>query len=390
LHIAIVGEFPLSRGEFRGGVEAITFRLAEGLAALGGVRLDVVSLTEEPGRTGVEEWGAYRVTRLAGSARFGNINFAIPDRARVRAALRAIRPDIAHAHSLGRFALGALESGLPTVISIHGVIANEVALERGLKNRLRYIPRVWVVDRCLARGSDFILVTPYIADQYRRELAGKRTYDLETSVDPVFFATPPHEEPPPGGPRVLQAGPLIPRKAALDLERAAPAILAAHPTARIRFAGGWSARPEYKAEIDRAVAEMGLDARVDFLGLLAPPALAEEMSRAACVVLPSLQETAPIAIQEAMAAGRPVVASRVGGNPHLVKDGETGFVVPPGDPRALAERVVEMLGDRARRDAMGARARDEARRRFEMRAVAEASIAIYGRVIEAQSGGRAP
>jgi len=389
LHIAIVGEFPLSRDEFRGGVEAITFRLAEGLALLDGVRVEVVSLTEEPGRAGVEEWGAYRVTRLAGSARFGNVNFALPDRARLRGALRAIQPDVVHAHSLGRFALGALESGFPTVISIHGVIAKEVALEKGLKNRIRYLPRLRVVSRSLARGTDFVIVTPYIAACYARELQGKRTYPLETSVDPVFFAAAPREEEPPGGPRVLQAGPLIPRKAAIDLVRAAPAILARHPTARIRFAGGWTSRPDYKSELDSKIAESGIGASVDFLGLLPPTALAEELAGCACFVLPSLQETAPIAIQEAMAAGRPVVASRVGGNPHLVEDGATGFVVPPGEPAALAARIIELLGDRARRDAMGARARSEALRRFEMRAVAEASLAIYRRVIEARRGARA-
>lgn len=384
MHVAIVGEFPLSRERFQGGVEAITYRLAEGLALLDGVRLDVVTLTEDRSREGIESWGAYRVARLRGSARFGNLNFAAPDRRRLRDALRALRPDVVHAHSLGRFALGAIESGLPTAISIHGVIANEVALEAGLKNRIRYAPRLHVVNLCLARGTDFIVVTPYIAECYRRELAGKRTYPLETSVDAIFFGAVPREE----GLRVLQSGPLIPRKAAIDLVRAAPAIVAAHPTARFRFAGGAS-RPDYKEALDRAIAERGLAGSVDFLGLLSPSALGGELARAACLVLPSLQETAPIAIQEAMAAGRPVVASSVGGNPHLVADGVTGFVVPPGDPEALAARIVALLGDRALRDAMGARARAEAERRFEMRAVAEASLAIYRRVVAAKGASSA-
>lgn len=388
MHVAIVGEFPVSRERFRGGVEAITYRLAEGLALLDGIRLEVVTLTEESARVGVESWGAYRVTRLAGSARFGNLNFAIPDRRHLRTALRALAPDVVHAHSLGRFAMGAIESGLPTVVSIHGVIASEIALEKGLRNRIRYIPRLFVVSRSLSIGSDFVIVSPYIAACYARELAGKRTYPLETSVDPVFFAATPRPDAPPGGPRILQAGPLIPRKAAIDLLRAAPAVLAAHPTARFRFAGG-APRPEYRAALERTIAELGIAGSVDFLGLLAPAALAEELSRAACLVLPSLQETAPIAIQEAMAAGRPVVASSAGGNPHLVADGETGFVVPPGDPRALAERLLALLEDPARAEAMGARARDAAHRRFEMRAVAEGSVAIYRRVIDARRAERA-
>lgn len=382
MHVAIVGEFPVSRDRFAGGVEAITYRLAEGLARVADVRLDVITLTEDPARIGEEEWGAYRVRRLAGSARFGNINFAIPDRRRLGAALRAIRPEIVHAHSLGRFALGAIESRFPTAISIHGVPSREVALEKGLKNRLRYIPRLHVVDRCLALGTDFVIVTPYIGEIYRARLAGKRTYALETSVDPTFFGVAPREE----GLRVLQSGPLIPRKGALDLVRAAPEVLAAHPSARFRFAGGWS-DPAYKAALEREIAALGIGASVDFLGLLSPAALADEMAHAACLVLPSLQETAPIAIQEAMAAARPVVASRVGGNPYLVEEGATGFLVEPGDAAALAARVRALAGDPALRAAMGARARGRARARFDMDAVARGSVAIYRRVLEARAGG---
>ena len=99
-HVAIVGPFPETRDRFRGGVEAITYRLAEGLAREAGVRLDVVTLTENHALCGAEDWG-YRVTRLPASARFGNVNFAIPDRRRLVGALREIAPAIVHAHSLG-------------------------------------------------------------------------------------------------------------------------------------------------------------------------------------------------------------------------------------------------------------------------------------------------
>ncbi|MFN0152521.1 MAG: glycosyltransferase family 4 protein [bacterium] len=379
VHVALVGPFPENRETFRGGVEAITYRLAEGLAREAGLRVDVVTLTENRAICGVADWG-YRVTRLPASARFGNINFAMPDRRRLAGALREIGPQIVHAHSLGAGALGAIESGIPTVISIHGVIEREVALERGLKNRIRYMPRLRVVKASLARGRDFVIVSPYVANVYRAQLVGKRTYDLETSVDPLFFDVEPREE----GLVIVQSGPVIPRKGGIDLVRAAPRIFAAHPAAEIRFAGGAS-DAGYKLELDRAIAERGLAGRVAFLGRLAPADLAREIGRAACVVLPSHQETAPIAIQEAMAAGRAVVASSAGGNPFLVEEGATGFIVPPGDPEALAARLIDVLRDAPRREAMGRRARELARARFEMGAVARGSVAIYERVLAAHT-----
>jgi glycosyltransferase involved in cell wall biosynthesis len=81
-------------------------------------------------------------------------------------------------------------------------------------------------------------------------------------------------------------------------------------------------------------------------------------------VLPSLVEGFGIAIVEAMAAGRPVVATTVGGLPEIVLPGETGLLVPPGDPVALAAAVQELLNNPGRARAMGARGRERARAQF--------------------------
>jgi len=74
------------------------------------------------------------------------------------------------------------------------------------------------------------------------------------------------------------------------------------------------------------------------------------------VVLPSLNEGMGRAAVEALAAGRPVVGSRISGIQNVVRDGETGLLVPPGDPAALAQAIVRCLRDRPLRDAMAARA----------------------------------
>ena len=85
-------------------------------------------------------------------------------------------------------------------------------------------------------------------------------------------------------------------------------------------------------------------------------------------VLPSWAEGMSNALMEAMAAGRPVVATAVGGNTELVSDGRTGVLVPPGDPGAIARAVGDLLRDPDRATRLGAAARDDVTRRFGARA----------------------
>ena len=82
------------------------------------------------------------------------------------------------------------------------------------------------------------------------------------------------------------------------------------------------------------------------------------------VALTSVSEGTPVTIIEALAAGRVVVATRVGGVPDVVDDGETGYLVPPGDMDALAERLEELSRDPERRDAMGREGRERVLRRY--------------------------
>jgi glycosyltransferase involved in cell wall biosynthesis len=102
----------------------------------------------------------------------------------------------------------------------------------------------------------------------------------------------------------------------------------------------------------------------------------DEYRRAAVFVLPSAQETSPMVIAEAMAAGVPVVATRVGGVPYLVEDGRTGFFVEVGDIDGLAQRVGDLLGDERTRRSFAAAARSRAEQ-FRTAAVAARVRTVY-------------
>jgi len=139
--------------------------------------------------------------------------------------------------------------------------------------------------------------------------------------------------------------------------------------------------PGYASEVKQAAADAGLLDIVRFLGVIDDATLLDEYARAAIVIMASTEETSPMFLQQAMAAGKPAVAPDVGGVRFVIENGVTGLVTPPADPEALAEAVASILRDDGAREAMGVAARETAIGRFRTRAVAQRTLDVYRAVI---------
>ncbi|NLH49117.1 MAG: glycosyltransferase family 4 protein [Myxococcales bacterium] len=125
---------------------------------------------------------------------------------------------------------------------------------------------------------------------------------------------------------------------------------------------------------------IGIAGRVEFAGPLPPQAVREQMGHAHLLAVPSRREGFSVVTLEAMAAGLPVVGTAVGALPQLVRQDETGFLVPPGDVAALAAALRHVLTDPARRDRMGERAREMAARDYSPTAVNRPLAELYRRL----------
>jgi len=161
-----------------------------------------------------------------------------------------------------------------------------------------------------------------------------------------------------GGPWLLTVARLDFHKGIDTVIRALPVIRVAFPAARYAVAGIGSRRDSLEA----LVGELGLGDAVRFLGFVPDDELPALYNAADVFVLASrrydlLVEGFGIAIVEASASGLPVIASRSGGIPEAVREGETGFLVDPDDPAAVAAMAVRLLGDDALRRRMGAAGR---------------------------------
>lgn len=182
----------------------------------------------------------------------------------------------------------------------------------------------------------------------------------------------------PGECLVVAAGRLAPEKGFDLLVRAAPLVLAeaSHVLFVIAGEGPEMARLQALADANPQVRVALVGHVTDMSGLL----------RAGDIVcVPSRSEGLGYVAMEAMAAGRPVVASRTGGLPEVVAGGVTGLLVQPDDPVALAGAVVMLAGKRGMRESMGAAGRRLAEKRFTVDAMASATADVYWRVLGGRS-----
>ena len=175
-------------------------------------------------------------------------------------------------------------------------------------------------------------------------------------------------------PVVAYLGVIKDAKGTFDLLEAWRRVAATNAGARLVIAGsGEIEKLHYKS------CEMDLDDRIETPGWLDAVGKAALLQRAELFVLPSHIEALPMALLEAMAAGLPVVATRVGGIPDVVT-GRDGILVPPRDPQALAAAIGELLSDPARRAAMGVAARQRIAEGFSVEAVLPRVESLWARL----------
>ena len=176
-------------------------------------------------------------------------------------------------------------------------------------------------------------------------------------------------------PVLLSVGRLTPQKGQRYLVEAMPRVLARFPSAKLLIIGEGFLRNQLTELRDR----LGLQAYVDFPGIREDIRTLLEVSD--LFVFPSLFEGLGVALMEAAGAGKPVVASDVGPLPEVVSHGETGVLVPPRDPRALADAIIELASDRDRMEAMGQWAREVAAERFDLGRNIKHLEALYESVV---------
>jgi glycosyltransferase involved in cell wall biosynthesis len=221
------------------------------------------------------------------------------------------------------------------------------------RKRLVYVAATHIVAVSSAAEADLRAVfgiSPAKVTIFRNSLA-----------DPLAWPAAPR---PSRSPRtIVCAGRLYPTKGQDVLIRAVAALKSRFPDCRVHFVGDGPARAQYE---NLAVA---LDVRDNcvFDGSLPADRVVALMGSSVATAVPSLIDNCPLVVIESLAVGTPVIASAVGGIIEMIDDGSEGFLVPPADPEALAERLARLLSNPEAAALMGSQARSRFTSQFELR-----------------------
>jgi glycosyltransferase involved in cell wall biosynthesis len=280
------------------------------------------------------------------------------------------RPAIVHVHSASRasFVRKALlltmarGSGCKTIFHLHGGGFREFVHAESSPRMQRWI-------RHTLEASSLVITLSESWARFVRGFAPR----ARVAVLPNAVAVPPAEADDVSEPgRVLFLGRLEEAKGVFDLLHACALLAPRIPSIRLVLAGS--------GDLDAVrlrARELGVEGHIELPGWIGPEQRAHELRRAQVFCLPSHAEGLPMSLLEAMAAGKAVVASSVGGIPEALSDGDNGLLVPPRVSQALAAALAGVLEDAALRTRMGRRARETVEQHYSLEAVTARLGAIY-------------
>jgi glycosyltransferase involved in cell wall biosynthesis len=387
--IAITSEaYPPDHRSFRGGVATATAALLEGLQGYVDdfeFHLVTASRAVSSDRRETRNGMVFHFLRLPSRAWLRpRLAFAV---VKIYRELRGIHPDLVHTEGGLGGSLAASLAGFEHLHTVHGFNKKEALLKRGwdLLATSTGIP----LQALVLRNADAVV---FISSYTARQMASPgQAFWIPNAASGKFFRTVRQKESR-EPPYLLFAGVLTPRKRPMDLLLAYRQLRLEFPNLEVLFCGGVEDARYARCMRELAAREHLGGAR--FLGPLPPADIAELMSRATALVLPSAEENAPMVIAEAMAIGIPVVATRVGGVSDMVTHGETGLLYESGNVDALVECLRSLLIDSSARARLGDLARGRAQAAYAPERVADATVMAYSALLmkhaTAATGGSVP
>lgn len=371
MRIAFISRYPSAFNRPRGGVESVTVILSQTLARFPDIEVHVVTLDKNLREEMKEQDGKVTIHRIPRTSCPEIIDIHVgPGRQSLLRKIREIAPDIVHSHETFGLAFGDLE--VPHVFTVHGFDHANIPAEGRPLSGLRSLLWKYFEQRDLTRHKTIISISPYVRGMIESLAPNAKIFDIDNPVEADFFTIERKED----NGRILILGWINERKNTLGAIKAlSHATL--HGAKGTLVIAGQSKTKSYRQLVVEEIQRNNLSDNVEFLGHINREQLRNEFTRTSILLLPSMQENAPMAISEAMAAGVPVIASDRCGMPFMVSQGRSGYLINPEDTSQIGERLKEMLQSSELRKDMGIEGRKIALSRFHPDVIANKTYKVY-------------
>ena len=370
-----------------GGIETYASTIARGLAERGHhVKVYTSRVPQVPVH---EVWHGIHIYRLPSITRplpYPLIPSLVP-------ALIRDQCDIIHAHinspmTVEIAAIASQLTGTPLVVTYHADALITDLVERPAYLHRRISQVYWLSRHIVAHTARRLIVTSplYLEISSFLQRYRSKTVVIPAAVDPIFLS--PLLEAGKAKEQIgyqkedqliLFVGRLVPYKGLFTLLQALRPVLKHNPHAQLAIVGSGPQEPYLR----QAIHKLRIDKAVRFLGRLSHETLLLAYSACDLFVLPSRSrsEAFGIVLLEAMARGKPVVATRVGGISYVVPDGKAGLLVPPNDPSSLASAIIRLLEDPALRRRMGRAGRLHVQNNFSLHRIISKLEELYWQLV---------
>ncbi|MFT3931304.1 MAG: glycosyltransferase family 4 protein [Spongiibacteraceae bacterium] len=369
--LAMVTPYPAHANHVRGGVESVAATLIKGLQELNLFDIHIVSPVSQSA-VSIEERDGIHIHWVPSGKLPGVLRYWTTERQAIQQRLNEINPDITHFQGVTGWSIGYKR---PYVVTIHGIAEKDALYTKAYFPKLRYLLISAVERFARKRAPHIISISPYVLSELQNQFSGQIS-NLENPVDGAFFDIPYEVE----EKNILYVGRIIERKNIQGLINSFAVLAKSVKDAKLLL-GGTADSPQFMNDCKNQAKQLGLSKRILFLGNINHNELPAKLATAKCLILLSHQETAPMAIEEAMAVGVPVVASKICGIPFMIDEGVTGYLVQPNNPLEAAAALAKILKDDQQAAIMSAQCRKTARNRFHYMYIAQKTAEIYFNIL---------
>lgn len=375
MRVAIISPFPLNPQIICGGIESVTYNQLMCLKNKD-IDIDVISFNRGINKEKIHIFSERIHIHYMPLNNFPEIIlWMLINKKRVIRKIRMLKADIVinQGYGVTSYCIGR---HFKNILFMHGIVSQEPYIEKNIfisffKKHVKVPLSIKSLNECNA-----IVTNTKYARKFISGYTNKQIYSINNPTQKVFFNVVNKGE---NNKILLFIGSISPRKSVHHLILSLPEVIKRHPQIKLNILGSIRVQ-SYQKYLLTIVKEYNLENYINFVGSVTEEEKIEHYKNSTIMILPSLEETAPVSISEAMAVGIPVIGSNQAGIPYMISDNETGLLFDYGNSKMLSDKICYLLDDIDLIKRMGLKSKEIAMKRWHPNVIGNELIDLYNNI----------